>query len=42
MAEEHVPDTDRSSYQGLGLSTRTQVTGHQFLARRTSAALTRW
>jgi type VII secretion protein EccB len=31
----------RSGY-GLGLSTRTQVTGYQFLARRTAAALTRW
>jgi type VII secretion protein EccB len=27
---------------GLGLSTRTQVTGYQFLARRTAMALTRW
>ncbi|ORB11689.1 type VII secretion protein EccB [Mycobacterium noviomagense] len=31
----------RSGY-GLGLSTRTQVTGYQFLARRTAMALTRW
>ncbi|HTM84494.1 MAG TPA: type VII secretion protein EccB [Mycobacterium sp.] len=27
---------------GLGLSTRTQMTGHQFLARRTALALTQW
>ncbi|GFG75756.1 type VII secretion protein EccB [Mycobacterium botniense] len=33
--------TQRSGY-GLGLSTRTQVTGYQFLARRTAMALTRW
>ncbi|MCV7030214.1 type VII secretion protein EccB [Mycobacterium sherrisii] len=32
----------RGSGYGLGLSTRTQVTGYQFLARRTSMALTRW
>ncbi len=31
-----------SSGYGLGLSTRTQVTGYQFLARRTAMALTRW
>lgn len=30
------------SGHGLGLSTRTQVTGHQFLARRTAMALTGW
>ncbi|HEU0191719.1 MAG TPA: type VII secretion protein EccB [Mycobacterium sp.] len=34
-------DDDRGGY-GLGLSTRTQVTGYQFLARRTAMALTRW
>lgn len=33
---------ERGSGYGLGLSTRTQVTGHQFLARRTALALTRW
>src|ERR1700742_5087876 len=33
---------ERGSGYGLGLSTRTQVTGYQFLARRTSMALTRW
>ncbi|MCV7258998.1 type VII secretion protein EccB [Mycobacterium shimoidei] len=32
----------RGSGYGLGLSTRTQVTGYQFLARRTAQALTRW
>ncbi|SPM42706.1 type VII secretion protein EccB, partial [Mycobacterium numidiamassiliense] len=32
----------RGTGYGLGLSTRTQVTGYQFLARRTSMALTRW
>jgi type VII secretion protein EccB len=32
----------RGSGYGLGLSTRTQVTGYQFLARRTAMALTRW
>lgn len=32
----------RTSGYGLGLSTRTQVTGHNFLARRTAMALTRW
>lgn len=32
----------RGSGYGLGLSTRTQVTGYQFLARRTAVALTRW
>ncbi|WP_343710644.1 type VII secretion protein EccB [Mycobacterium sp.] len=32
----------RGSGYGLGLSTRTQVTGYQFLARRTAIALTRW
>ncbi len=37
MAEQ-----DRGPGYGLGLSTRTQVTGHQFLARRTALALTRW
>ncbi|MGZ4585693.1 MAG: type VII secretion protein EccB [Mycobacterium sp.] len=37
MAEER-----RGSGYGLGLSTRTQVTGYQFLARRTAMALTRW
>ena len=35
-------DHDRGPGYGLGLSTRTQVTGHQFLARRTALALTRW
>ncbi|HYQ35276.1 MAG TPA: type VII secretion protein EccB [Mycobacterium sp.] len=39
MAEESRP---RGSGYGLGLSTRTQVTGYQFLARRTAMALTRW
>ncbi|MEZ0365107.1 type VII secretion protein EccB [Mycobacterium sp. pUA109] len=33
---------ERGPGYGLGLSTRTQVTGHQFLARRTALALTRW
>jgi type VII secretion protein EccB len=33
---------ERGSGYGLGLSTRTQVTGYQFLARRTAMALTRW
>jgi len=32
----------RGSGYGLGLSTKTQVTGYQFLARRTAMALTRW
>lgn len=32
----------RGSGYGLGLSTRTQVTGYQFLARRTAMALTLW
>src|ERR1700739_1814647 len=32
----------KGSGYGLGLSTRTQVTGYQFLARRTAMALTRW
>ncbi|GKU34688.1 type VII secretion protein EccB [Mycobacterium montefiorense] len=40
MAEES--RGQRGSGYGLGLSTRTQVTGYQFLARRTSMALTRW
>ncbi|MGH3562134.1 MAG: type VII secretion protein EccB [Mycobacterium sp.] len=35
-------DEDRGPGYGLGLSTRTQVTGYQFLARRTAMALTRW
>ncbi|HET9876593.1 MAG TPA: type VII secretion protein EccB [Mycobacterium sp.] len=35
--EEH-----RGPGYGLGLSTRTQMTGYQFLARRTAMALTRW
>ena len=35
-------DEDHGPGYGLGLSTRTQVTGYQFLARRTAAALTRW
>ncbi|MGH2877962.1 MAG: type VII secretion protein EccB, partial [Solirubrobacteraceae bacterium] len=35
-------DSGRGSGYGLGLSTRTQVTGYQFLARRTAMALTRW
>ena len=35
-------DQQRGSGYGLGLSTRTQVTGYQFLARRTAMALTRW
>lgn len=35
-------DEDRGSGYGLGLSTRTQMTGYQFLARRTAMALTRW
>jgi type VII secretion protein EccB len=37
-----VADEDRESGYGLGLSTRTQMTGYQFLARRTAMALTRW
>ncbi|MBS9532651.1 type VII secretion protein EccB [Mycobacterium sp. M1] len=37
MADEH-----RGPGYGLGLSTRTQMTGYQFLARRTAMALTRW
>ncbi|HSS23266.1 MAG TPA: type VII secretion protein EccB, partial [Mycobacterium sp.] len=40
MAEEG--RGQRGSGYGLGLSTRTQVTGYQFLARRTAMALTRW
>ena len=40
MAEER--RGQRGSGYGLGLSTRTQVTGYQFLARRTAMALTRW
>lgn len=40
MAEES--SGRRGSEYGLGLSTRTQVTGYQFLARRTAMALTRW
>ena len=40
MAEER--RGQRASGYGLGLSTRTQVTGYQFLARRTAMALTRW
>lgn len=40
MAEES--RGQRGSEYGLGLSTRTQVTGYQFLARRTAMALTRW
>ena len=35
-------DGSEGSGYGLGLSTRTQVTGYQFLARRTAMALTRW
>lgn len=35
-------DEDRGPGYGLGLSTRTQMTGYQFLARRTAMALTRW
>lgn len=35
-------DEDREPGYGLGLSTRTQMTGYQFLARRTAMALTRW
>jgi type VII secretion protein EccB len=35
-------DKEGGSGYGLGLSTRTQVTGYQFLARRTAMALTRW
>ncbi|MGA7132943.1 MAG: type VII secretion protein EccB [Mycobacterium sp.] len=37
-----MPGDQRGSGYGLGLSTRTQVTGYQFLARRTAMALTRW
>ncbi len=40
MAEES--RGQRGTGYGLGLSTRTQVTGYQFLARRTAMALTRW
>ncbi|MCA4731121.1 type VII secretion protein EccB [Mycobacterium avium] len=40
MAEES--RGQRGSGYGLGLSTRTQVTGYQFLARRTAMAMTRW
>ena len=40
MAEES--RRQRGTGYGLGLSTRTQVTGYQFLARRTAMALTRW
>jgi hypothetical protein len=40
MAGDH--GGPRGSGYGLGLSTRTQVTGYQFLARRTAMALTRW
>lgn len=35
-------DEQRGAGYGLGLSTRTQMTGYQFLARRTAMALTRW
>lgn len=35
-------DEPRGPGYGLGLSTRTQMTGYQFLARRTAMALTRW
>ncbi len=35
-------NSGKGSGYGLGLSTRTQVTGYQFLARRTAMALTRW
>ncbi|MEB3030494.1 type VII secretion protein EccB [[Mycobacterium] nativiensis] len=35
-------DEQRGPGYGLGLSTRTQMTGYQFLARRTAMALTRW
>lgn len=42
MADLRQSAPDRSPYQGLGLSTRTQVSGHQFVGRRTSSALTRW
>lgn len=41
MAEDQGKPGRGSGY-GLGLSTRAQVTGHQFLARRTALALTRW
>jgi type VII secretion protein EccB len=37
-----VAEERRGSGYGLGLSTRTQVSGYQFLARRTAMALTRW
>ena len=37
-----VADEQRGAGYGLGLSTRTQMTGYQFLARRTAMALTRW
>ncbi len=40
MAEES--RGQRGTGYGLGLSTRTQVTGYQFMARRTAMALTRW
>ena len=40
MAEES--RGQRGTGYGLGLSTKTQVTGYQFLARRTAMALTRW
>ncbi|BBZ44167.1 type VII secretion protein EccB [Mycobacterium parmense] len=40
MAEES--RGQRGSGYGLGLTTRTQVTGYSFLARRTAMALTRW
>ena len=41
MADSNSGGKGGSGY-GLGLSTRTQVTGYQFLARRTAMALTRW
>ena len=39
MAEQ---SRGRGSGYGLGLSTRTQVSGYNFLVRRTAMALTRW
>lgn len=40
MADQKAKTPEQGA--GLGLSTRTQMTGHQFLARRTALALTQW
>jgi type VII secretion protein EccB len=41
VSPDNRPDPQRASGRGLGLSTRVQVTGHLFLARRAALALTR-